>query len=566
MDKQHDPVKDKLDECGATTEEHVGINTSLEPYGPSGFRGLFSSPYVAACAAFSAIGGLLFGYDQGVISVTLVMDHFLDRFPEVSDDAPGAGFKKGLMTAMITLGAFIGAINQGWISDWISRKRSLMVAVVVFTIGSTLQTAAINYAMLVVGRFIGGIGIGQLSMVVPLYIAEISPPEIRGALLVFEELSIVIGIVVAFWITYGTKVNKFPLLTPRHILIHSQGIPSHWSWQLPFLLQILPGLLLGFGAIFLPYSPRWLASKDREAEALSSLAKLRALPESDLRVRREWMDIIAEARFQASVLRERHPNLTQRTDVVGKMRLEFVSWGDCFKSGCRRRTLVGAGLMFFQQFTGINALIYYSPTLFGTMGLDFDMQLIMSGVLNVTQLIGVLSSLWTMDRFGRRGILLWGSFLMFVPHLIIAVLVGKFSNDWPSHTAEGWTSVAFLLFYMLAFGASWGPVPWAMPAEVFPSSLRAKGVAISTCSNWINNFIIGLITPPLVRETGFGAYVFFAVFCLLSFVWVWFSVPETNGKSLEEMDSVFKDRTGVADIAKKDRILAEVYNERQLRS
>ncbi|KAI8407701.1 hypothetical protein FOFC_13142 [Fusarium oxysporum] len=538
MDKQLDPVKDKLDECGAITEEHAGMNTSLEPYGPSGFRGLFSSPYVAACAAFSAIGGLLFGYDQGVISVTLVMDHFLERFPEVSDDAPGAGFKKGLMTAMITLGAFIGAINQGWISDWISRKRSLMVAVVVFTIGSTLQTAAINYAMLVVGRFIGGIGIGQLSMVVPLYIAEISPPEIRGALLVFEELSIVIGIVVAFWITYGTK-----------------GIPSHWSWQLPFLLQILPGLLLGFGAIFLPYSPRWLASKDREEEALSNLAKLRALPESDSRIQREWMDIIAEARFQASVLRDRHPNLTQRTDVVGKIRLELVSWGDCFKSGCRRRTLVGAGLMFFQQFTGINALIYYSPTLFGTMGLDFDMQLIMSGVLNVTQLIGVLSSLWTMDRFGRRGILLWGSFLMFVPHLIIAVLVGRFSDDWPSHTAEGWTSVAFLLFYMLAFGASWGPVPWAMPAEVFP-------VKPLTSLDWINNFIIGLITPPLVRETGFGAYVFFAVFCLLSFVWVWFSVPETNGKSLEEMDSVFKDRTGVADIAKKDRILAEVYTER----
>ncbi|KAM0342876.1 hypothetical protein ACHAPU_009080 [Fusarium lateritium] len=497
MDKQVDSTNNKLDECGAVTEEHAGMNTSLEPYGPSGFRGLFSSPYVAACAAFSAIGGLLFGYDQGVISVTLVMDHFLDRFPEVSDDAPGAGFKKGLMTAMITLGAFIGAINQGWISDWLSRKRSLMLAVVVFTIGSTLQKAAINYDMLVGGRFIGGIGIGH-----------------------------------------------------------------HWSWQLPFLLQILPGLILGFGAIFLPYSPRWLASKDREEEALSSLAKLRALPESDSRVQHEWMDIIAEARFQATVLRERHPDLTQRTDVVGKMRLELVSWADCFRSGCRRRTLVGAGLMFFQQFTGINALIYYSPTLFGTMGLDFDMQLVMSGVLNVTQLIGVLSSLWTMDRFGRRGILLWGSFLMFVPHLIIAVLVGRFSDNWPSHTAEGWASVAFLLFYMLAFGASWGPVPWAMPAEVFPSSLRAKGMAISTYSNWINNFIIGLITPPLVRETGFGAYVFFAVFCLLSFIWVWFSVPETNGKSLEEMDGVFKDRTGVADIAKKDRILIEVYTER----
>ncbi|KAJ4179266.1 hypothetical protein NW767_012754 [Fusarium falciforme] len=544
MAKTLEKVKDDLD-YGVATEENVGLSLTVEPYGPSGFRGLFNSHYVALCAAFSALGGLLFGYDQGVISVTLVMDHFLDRFPEVSDDAPGAGFKKGLMTAMITLGAFIGAINQGWIADWISRKRSIMVSVVVFTIGSALQTSAVNYAMLVVGRFIGGIGIGQLSMVIPLYISEISPPEIRGTLLVFEELSIVAGIVIAFYITYGTRY-----------------ISSHWSWQLPFLLQILPGLVLGFGAIFLPYSPRWLASKDREDEALSNLAKLRALPATDPRVQREWMEIIAEARFQTGILKERHPQLTQRTDISGRMRLEFVSWTDCLKPGCWRRTLVGSGIMFFQQFVGINALIYYSPTLFGTMGLDFNMQLTMSGVLNVTQLIGVLTSLWTLDRFGRRSILLLGSVLMLVAHVIIAALVGKFSDNWPSHKAEGWTSVAFLLFYMLAFGASWGPVPWAMPSEVFPSSLRAKGVAISTCSNWINNFIIGLITPPLVRETGFGAYVFFAVFCLLSFIWVWFSVPETNGKTLEEMDQVFNDRSGVQDISKKDRILREVFEEK----
>lgn len=117
------------------------------------------------------------------------------------------------------------------------------------------------------------------------------------------------------------------------------------------------------------------------------------------------------------------------------------------------------------------------------MGLDYEMQLIMSGVLNITQLFGVISSLWTLDRFGRRSILLWGSVGMFLSHLIIAILVGKFSDDWPSHRPEGWTSVGFLLFYMLAFGASWGPVPWAMPAEIFPSSLRAKGVAISTCSS-----------------------------------------------------------------------------------
>ena len=138
------------------------------------------------------------------------------------------------------------------------------------------------------------------------------------------------------------------------------------------------------------------------------------------------------------------------------------------------------------------------------MGLDYSLQLIMSGVLNVTQLVGVITSLWTMDRFGRRPLLLWGSFFMTLSHLIIAILVGEFSSDWSSHRAAGWVSVAFLLFYMLSFGASWGPVPWAMPSEIFPSSLRAKGVALATCSNWLNNFIIGLITPPLVINTGFG--------------------------------------------------------------
>ncbi|WYZ42394.1 hypothetical protein EsH8_VI_000093 [Colletotrichum jinshuiense] len=531
---------------GISTEQQETVlsDASLEPYGPSGFRGIFVSHYVALCAAFSAIGGLLFGYDQGVISVTLVMDQFLERFPEVSDHASGSGFKKGLMTAMITLGAFIGALNQGWVADMISRKRSIMVAVVIFTIGSSVQTAALNYSMLVGGRFVGGVGIGMLSMVVPLYISEISPPEIRGSLLVFEQLSIVFGIVVSFWITYGTK-----------------SIPNHWSWQLPFLIQILPGLLLGFGAIFLPYSPRWLASKGREQEALQNLAKLRVLPDTDPRVRREWMEIIAESRFQTSVLAERHPTLVNKGDISSALKLEVVSWTDCFKKGCLRRTHVGAGLMFFQQFVGINALIYYSPTLFATMGLDSNMQLIMSGVLNCVQLVGVIPSLWTMDRFGRRWILLAGSVGMTISHTVIAILVGLYSHDWPSHTAQGWVSVTFLLLYMLTFGATWGPVPWAMPSEVFPSSLRAKGVAISTCSNWINNFIIGLVTPPLVQSTGFGAYIFFAAFCLLSFIWTWFCVPETNGKTLEQMDEVFGDRSGLDDVAKKNQIFRDVVDQ-----
>ncbi len=483
-DIKADAAPAATDSSEATRTEDVtavhsdqSLDRLREPYGPPGFGGLFSSSYVALCASFSALGGLLFGYDQGVVSVILVMPQFLDRFSRVADTGSGHGFWKGLMTAMIELGALIGALNQGWIADKISRKYSISVAVCFFIVGSALQTAAVDYAMLVVARLIGGIGIGMLSMVAPLYISEISPPEIRGALLVLEEFSIVTGIVIAFWITYGT-----------------QFISSEWAWRLPFLIQIFPGILLGIGVIFLPFSPRWLVSKGRDKEALASLSKLRQLPESDKRVQQEWYDIRAEVAFQREVLAERHPQLQNRSRA-SRVKLELVSWMDCFKRGCWRRTHVGVGLMFFQQFVGINALIYYSPTLFQTMGQNHSMQLILSGVLNIAQLVGVATSLWTMDALGRRPLLLWGSVAMCISHVIIAALVGQFSDNWPAHRGPGWTSVAFLFVYMISFGATWGPVPWAMPAEIFPSSLRAKGVALSTCSNWLNNFIIVSSVP-----------------------------------------------------------------------
>lgn len=338
---------------------------------------------------------------------------------------------------------------------------------------------------------------------------------------------------------------------------------GQWSWRLPFLLQLVPGLVLGLGILFLPFSPRWLVSKGRDAEALQALARLRQLPATDIRIRQEWFDIRAEVAFHKEISAIRHPGLQDRS-AISRIKLEIVSWTDCFRRGCWRRTHIGVGLMFFQQFVGINALIYYSPTLFKTMGLDYSLQLIMSGVLNVTQLVGVFTSLWSMDRFGRRPLLLWGSFFMTLSHFIIAILVGKFSSDWPAHRAAGWVSVAFLLFYMLSFGASWGPVPWAMPSEIFPSSLRAKGVALATCSNWLNNFIIGLITPPLVINTGFGAYTFFAVFCLLSWIWTFSFVPETSGRTLEAMDHVFKDIISEQEEARRKTIEGEIIESADL--
>ncbi|KAL4986502.1 general substrate transporter [Aspergillus falconensis] len=518
---------------------------SRQPYGPPGLRGVFANPFLLLCAACSTLGGLSFGYDQGVISVTLVMQQFLDRFVEVAEGHPGSGFWKGLMTAMLELGAFVGALNQGWLADKISRRYSIVVAVAIFIVGSVLQTAAVDYAMLTVGRTIGGIGIGMLSMVAPLYISEIANPECRGALLVLEEFCIVLGIVIAYWITYGTRF-----------------MAGEWSWRLPFLLQMVPSFILLGGVVVLPFSPRWLASKGRYDEALQSLSKLRRLPTTDHRIQQELLDIKLDVRFHQELNAEKHPTL-QGSGAKKSLLRELAGWADCFKSGCWRRTQVAVLVMFFQQFVGINALIYYSPTLFETMGLDYDMQLLMSGIINVTQLVGVCTSLWTMDALGRRPLLLWGAAIMGISHVIIAALVGIYSDNWPAHRTQGWTSVAFLFVYMLAFGATWGSVGWALPsvAEVFSSFLRAKGVALATCGTWLFNFIIGLITPPLIQDTGYGAYVFFAVFCVLAFIWTFFCVPETSGRTLEQMDAVFKDNSISAERARRQAIENELMEE-----
>lgn len=291
-----------------------------------------------------------------------------------------------------------------------------------------------------------------------------------------------VGIIVAYWITFGT----------RHI-------SNDWSWRLPFLLQIIPGLVLGAGAILLPFSPRWLANQSRETECLRTLSRLRQLPPTDRRVESEWLDILAEARSQQQVLIERHSSIMHPT-LIHKVRLELASWTDCFKGGCWRRTVIASGITFFQQFVGINALIYYSPMLFAKMGLDYDMELQMSGVLNIMQLVGIITSVWTLDTVGCRQLLLFGSMAMLTCHVLVAALVGRFSGDWAAHSAGGWVSVAFLLVLAFLYGCSWGPVGSAMPAEMFPSSLRAKGVATAACLNWLASFVTVSPTARIITS------------------------------------------------------------------
>ena len=192
---------------------------------------------------------------------------------------------------------------------------------------------------------------------------------------------------------------------------------------------------------------------------------------------------------------------------------------------------------------GINAFIYYAPTLFSALGQE-SLSLVLAGTLNIGQLVAVVTTFLIIDKVGRRTLAIYGGFSMGIPYIVIAILYGLYSDDWPAHPTSGWAAVAMAYLYILTYGVSYSPLAWALPAEVFSTAQRSKGVALSTATVWLCNFIVGVITPTMIAEAGFGTYIFFACFCFLSGVWAYFLVPETMGKTLEELDEVFGDGTG----------------------
>ncbi|KAI9899817.1 hypothetical protein N3K66_006278 [Trichothecium roseum] len=513
-------VEDTFKPVSAANAPAGGDNDILDDaipsvsYGRQGVMGLFDSWFVFGAALLASLGGFSFGYDQGVISIINVMPEFHRAFPQAATP-----FGKGLMTGMLELGAFIGCLFMPTLADRISRKRAIVVVTVIFNVGAIIQTAATSYAMLVVGRTIGGIGVGTLAMGAPIYISEIAPSNVRGTLLVLESISIVTGVVVSFFITYGT----------RHIA-------GEASFRLPFGLQMVCSTLLGIFINFYPYSPRWLALVDRPADALESLSRLRRLPTTDTRVRAEHQGILAETELQRLLWDKKHPG------QKGLFRRELTAWMDLFRSKpMLRRSAVAVGVAFFQQFSGINAFVYYAPTLFESLGQSSEMALVMSGVFNILQLVAVAACFFVIDKVGRRPLAILGALGGGVAWTIMAIIVGVFSHDWASNAAAGWGAVAMAFLFVLVYGVSYSPLAWALPAEVYTNSSRSKGVALATATVWLCNFIVGVATPPMIDGIGFGTYLFFGGFCYLAAVWAYFLVPETKGRTLEEMDAVFGD-------------------------
>ncbi|CAH0051912.1 unnamed protein product [Clonostachys solani] len=503
---------------GSDKAVHLEDQTAEVSYDSNGLGGIIRSPYVFGAALLASFGGFSFGYDQGVISLILTMPQFQEYFPEVSPGHPSYGFNTGFMTGMLELGAFVGCLTFPLLADTYSRKYGLAVATAFFCVGAIIQTASHNYGTLVAGRTIGGVGVGTLAMGAPLYITEIAPPNLRGSLLVLEAISIVIGAIIAYWITYGTR-----------------SMAGDWAFRLPFLLQMAPALAVGIGIQFFPFSPRWLAMRLRDDDSLKSLEKLRRLPGTDSRVQQEWQAILSEVKFQEQANARDHG-----TDSNAFI-LDLKQWGDLFKRKTLRRTAVGLAIPFFQQFSGINAFVYYAPIFFSALGQDYEMSLILSGMINICQFVAGIPTFLFLDKVGRRKMSIFGGIAMGVPHMIMAGIVSKYNNKWVENPGMGWFGVALIYIYVLAYAASYGPLGWTLPAEVFPSSKRAKGVGASVAMGWLANFIIGVIVPEMQLKLGWGTYLFFGFFCFAAAVFSFFFVPETSGKSLEQIAAVFGD-------------------------
>ncbi|KAJ7288855.1 MFS monosaccharide transporter [Mycena rebaudengoi] len=502
-------------------------STYTYTYGPPGLSGLWRNYYAFLCAIFASIGGLSFGYDQGVIANVLVMEDFMRRWPVTP-------LQKGALTAVLELGALFGALSSGLLADRYSRRHSIFAACVVFIIGSLFQCLAQNLGHLFIGRAIGGIGVGALSMLSPLYISEISPPEVRGSLIALEQCSICLGVVVGFWIGFFTR-----------------NIPTSLSWRIPLALQVAPGVILAIGSLFfLPASPRLLVLKGKYDEAESSLTKLRGRDDQLIQIE------LLEMRVEAALIE--HASASEISSKSGFVR-ELAAWGKLFRKKYRARTMVGVLMMVFQQWSGINALLYYGPTLVRSIGLQGDqIALIVSGGIGIVQLIAVGPAVVWIDHLGRKPLLRTGSAMMASSHLIIALLVQQYQADWKSHSLAAWTAVVGIYTFTFSYGVSFGPVGWVLPSEVFPLSMRSKGVALATASNWANNFLIGLITPVMMDWSPAGTFMTFASACFLAYLWSTYQIPETAGVSLEEMDRVFESDVGREDKALRGQIEEEL--------
>jgi sugar porter (SP) family MFS transporter len=431
-------------------------------------------------SAIAAIGGLLFGYDTGVISGALLF---------IKDDLHAGTSAQQWVVSSLLLGAILGAVASGYLADRISRRYTKVVSGSVYVIGALGCAFAVNVPMLIGFRFVLGLSVGTASFVAPLYIAEVAPPRLRGGLVSFNQLAITTGILISYLVNFALK-----------------GVEYNWRWMLG--VAIIPGAALAIGMLTVPHTPRWLMEKDREDQARGVLEELRAGDER-ADVDGEIEDIKEAARNEQS-----------------------SKFGDLFGGRLRPLLWVGLGLAVFQQFVGINTVIYYAPTILSDTGLTKSASITQTVFVGVTNVVFTIVAVLLLDRVGRRKLLLTGTVGLTVA---LAVLGIYFSSNTLQQQA-GWVALAALLVYIASFAIGLGPVFWLMISEIYPTGIRSKAMAAATVGNWAANFLVAVTFLSLGQAiTRQGTFFLYTGLGVLAFLFFLSRVPETSNRSLEEI-------------------------------
>lgn len=441
---------------------------------------------------FVSLGVFLFGFEQGLMSSLLTNKYFKAYYKNPSPAAVGT------MIAILEIGALFSSFEAGKVGDKIGRRRTIRYGSFIFVVGGLVQALSPDIWVLGFGRLVGGVAIGFLTTIIPCYQSEISPPSDRGFYACLEFTGNIIGYLTSIWVDYGFLFLESNLL-----------------WRMPLVLQCIMGALLFAGTFVIVETPRWLLDHDHDVEGMIVI--------SDLYADGDVEDEIARVEFRQI---KEHVLVARVEGGERLYRYMFTRY--------KKRLSVACFSQMFAQMNGINIISYYAPMIFEAAGWKGRAAIFMAGINSLVYIASTIPPWYLVDNWGRKPLLMTGAVVMAVSLFAIAYLSYLQNRHTPN------VVVGFVIVFNAAFGASWGPIPWMMN-EVLPNSVRSKGAATSTATNWLFNFIVGEMTPILLASITWRTYLIPGCLCVLSYLCVRYMFPETKGLTLEDMGSVFDD-------------------------